>query len=591
MANKKLSEKELEEILLNLSDNEDDVDVDKYTDSESDSEVDNYSVASELSDTQSEFEDIDANNSANNSESNNANNDIETESDNQDEPIKFFGKDGTEWSRSAFPTGRARAHNIIKGSLSKVCLPQGVLIEEPVDAFLLYINKQIVDKIVNYTNQEAIRVIGPEKWKNCDSIELYAFIGLLITAGHLKSNYTNYDVLWNRIYGPPIFRATMGLKRFKLLLRFIRFDDKTSRSERRKKDKLAPIRDIWNLVNTNFKKFYTPGDNITIDEQLLPFRGRCSFRQYMPSKPDKYGLKIWWACDSENYYPLNGLPYVGKEGNNVAKNLGRQVVETLAEPFYRSKRNITCDNYFTDLDLAYNLLSNGLTLVGTVRKNKRFIPKEFQPHKSRDENSSVFGFTKKATLVSYVPKPKKSVIVLSTMHHSEEVSETDKHKPEIILKYNQTKCGVDSLDQMVHEYMCKRRTNRWPFAYFMNILDVSGVAAYVVWKKLFPSWNNKKHEKRRLFLINIAESLVVPEIQRRNLHGVSKTTKTCMLQFVPSTSTATEPRTIPENKKRRCHICPAKRARMQRQTCDRCNINVCNDHCKTTRVCSKCEQE
>lgn len=98
------------------------------------------------------------------------------------------------------------------------------------------------------------------------------------------------------MYGPPIFRATMGLKRFTFLLRFIRFDDKTSRSLRRQKDELAPIRDIFNKINNNLKKMYTPGENITVDEQLVPFRGRCPFKQYMPAKSVKYGMKIWWAC-------------------------------------------------------------------------------------------------------------------------------------------------------------------------------------------------------------------------------------------------------------------------------------------------------
>ena len=95
---------------------------------------------------------------------------------------------------------------------------------------------------------------------------------------------------------------------------YLRFDDKATRSERREKDKLAPIRDVWEAVNKNLMKHYLPGDNVTVDEQLVPFRGRCRFRQYMASKPDKYGLKIFWIADSKTFYPLKGLPYLGKEG-------------------------------------------------------------------------------------------------------------------------------------------------------------------------------------------------------------------------------------------------------------------------------------
>ena len=84
-----------------------------------------------------------------------------------------------------------------------------------------------------------------------------------------------------------IFRATMGINKFKQILRFIRFDDKTTHTFRRAKDKLAQIRDIFEECNKNLRKFYLPGENITIDKQMVGFRGKCSFRQYLPSKPDK----------------------------------------------------------------------------------------------------------------------------------------------------------------------------------------------------------------------------------------------------------------------------------------------------------------
>ena len=39
------------------------------------------------------------------------------------------------------------------------------------------------------------------------------------------------------------------------------------------------------------------GAFVTIDELLKPFRGRCSFWQYMPSKLDKYGMKLF-CCET-----------------------------------------------------------------------------------------------------------------------------------------------------------------------------------------------------------------------------------------------------------------------------------------------------
>lgn len=97
------------------------------------------------------------------------------------------------------------------------------------------------------------------------------------------------------------------------ILHFLRFDKKASREQRRATDKLAPITDIWELFVAQLPKFYIPGTDITVDEQLLPFRGKCPFRQYIPTKPAKYGIKVWSACDSETSYPLKGE--VTSEGN------------------------------------------------------------------------------------------------------------------------------------------------------------------------------------------------------------------------------------------------------------------------------------
>ena len=38
---------------------------------------------------------------------------------------------------------------------------------------------------------------------------------------------------------------------------------------------------------------------------MIGFRGRLSFRQYMPAKPTKYGIKVWMVADSGNGYVLN----------------------------------------------------------------------------------------------------------------------------------------------------------------------------------------------------------------------------------------------------------------------------------------------
>ena len=145
---------------------------------------------------------------------------------------------------------------------------------------------------------------------------------------------------------------------------------------RTEQDKAALIRDVWTMFNSNLSKMYKPTENSTIDEQLYPYRGHTKFTQYIPSKPAKYGIKIWWICDAETAYPLKGIIYTGKRGNVRGKNQSERDVKELAALFKNSGRNITMYDYFTTLPVAKHLLLWKSTITDTLRQNKPHIPKQ-----------------------------------------------------------------------------------------------------------------------------------------------------------------------------------------------------------------------
>lgn len=518
----------------------------------------------------------------------------------------FTSKDDTKWDKMPNPESPEEICDKGDSSFDKLNIPDNIEVISPMDFFQLYFTDEVCAEIVKWTNMAALRFYKSyEDWKMVDKVELHAFIGLLITAGHMKSCNENYRNFWHPFYGSKIFKATMGLTRFEQLLRFIRFDDKSTRSARRKIDKLAPIRNVWEKVTANFKKYYTPSQTLTIDEQLMPCRCRCSFIQFMPKKPDKYGIKIFWICDCRTAYPLQGLVYTGKNGDKRTVDLAKIVVETLCESYYGTNRNITTDNYFTSYPLAKSLLSNGLKLVGTLKKNKTCVPVEFLPNRVKKEGSTMFGFQKDVTLVSHVPRVGKAVLFLSTLHHNNDIITEDVKKPisRINKHYNATKSGVDTMDQMVHEYMTKRKTNRWPFSFFMNLLDVSNIAAYTLWYKKYPHWNAKKSNKRNLFLRALGEEMVTEHvIRRQKIVQLREASRQAIVEFLnhvqggkavkrkaefdAETIVSSSP---PEVKRRRCHLCPSQKSKMQKQFCHKCNRNCCNEHSTFTRQCLDCK--
>lgn len=336
----------------------------------------------------------------------------------------FLGKDKvTKWNRSPPPRSvRRGSHNLIThlpGVKGNARVAKTV-----VDCWNCLFTEEMLDMIVRYTNQY-IQTIADQysrerDIKPTDVIELRAFIGLVYLAGAYRGNRQSLEELWGKDGdGVEKFGLVMSLKRFKTLIRCLRFDDRNTREERKKIDRLAPVREIFKKFVKSCKESYILGENVTIDEMLPGFRGKCPFRQYIPSKPNKYGIKCFALVDAKLYYTYNIEIYAGKqpEGPFSISNKPSEVVKRLAEPLFGSGRNITADNWFTDMDLVSYLKQKKISYVGTVRKNKRQLPPEFVATKGRTQFTSLFGFNDGKTLVSYVPNRNKNVILVSTCHN------------------------------------------------------------------------------------------------------------------------------------------------------------------------------
>ncbi|XP_064867074.1 piggyBac transposable element-derived protein 4-like [Oncorhynchus nerka] len=451
--------------------------------------------------------------------------------------------------------------------------------------FRLFVTPAIERIIVDMTNLQGVRKYG-DGWRPMDSTDLRAYVGLLILAGVYRSRGEAAASLWDAESGRTVFRATMPLKVFHKYSRLLRFDDRQSRPARLATDRLAAIREVWNLWEERLPALYNPGPDVTVDEQLVPFRGRCPFRQYIPSKPAKYGIKSWVACDAKSSYAWKMQVYTGKAaGGGPEKNQGARVVLDLTQGL-PAGHNVTCDNFFTSYELGQRLLERNLTMVGTVRKNKAELPPALLESKGRQVLSSRFAFTPTATLVSYQAKRNKNVLLLSTLHAEPDVSDRRDRKPALILDYNCNKGGVDNLDKVVGTYSCRRMTARWPLVIFHNILDVSSYNAFVIWREIKPDWMPGKRNKRRVFLEQLGKALVKPLIQRR--HRLPRTQAASALVKVLQSATAEARPPAREqaagpaaaappvaSKRKRCQLCPPKKDAKTHTTCCRCKKYIC----------------
>ncbi|XP_040268703.1 piggyBac transposable element-derived protein 4-like [Bufo bufo] len=373
--------------------------------------------------------------------------------------------------------GRAAAADVIKMTpgITKFAMTR---VSDIKTCFELFMPLSLKKVIIAMTNLEGKKVHG-NMWNDINEECLDAYIGVLLLAGVYRSYNEATDSLWYKSRGRYIFPATMSLHTFRMISRVFRFDNRDTRA---KSDKLAPIRDVWEKWVQLLPLMFNPGPQVTVDERLIPFRGNCPFRQYMSSKPAKYGIKIWAACDAKTSYAWNLQIYT--ESGIPEKKQGQRVVLDLTTGL--RGHNITCDNFFTSYDLGQELLRRKLTMVGTIKKNKPELHTEILQVKERAPLSSKFAFTDTTTVVSYCPKNNNNVILMSTFHKDAAVSSRSDKKPTIILDYNKNKGGVDNLDKLTATYTCQRMTRRWPMAVFSNILDVSAYNAFVLWTHIHP---------------------------------------------------------------------------------------------------------
>ena len=514
----------------------------------------------------------------------------------------FISRSGMTWNCAVPPPSKTKRANIVREPAGPSIAARNQT--DPVDIFRMFLTPEIMSRVLEFTNAEGRRraeakQLPPEDWKPVTKEELDVVVGLLYMCGIFGMSKVSLRRIWTRTpVQNPIFPAVMSGMRFAEILSLLRFDDKDTREARRAVDKFAPIRDVWDSFAEQCRTMYNPSAYLTVDEQLLGFRGRCPFRQYIKSKPDRYGIKLWLCADAETYYVSNIMPYLGREDRNNAKTcaLGTEVVVKLLQPLENSGRNVTCDNFFTNVQLADMLYDKKLTLLGTMRKSNRDVPNEFFASKSREVGSSLFAFSASKTLVSYVPKRNRAVVLLSTMHNDDKLDDKTK-KPEIIMEYNRTKGGVDSVDQLCHKYTVKRPTRRWPMCVFYGILDIAAVNTFIVFLHNNPDFHPKVTCKRRIFLESLAMDLMKPQLEyrRENPAGLGDHTRTAMSTVgypVVCLPKPARPRTTRAAalKRKRCHYCPVSKDRKVFTECDVCHNRVCPEHGETTSktVCIDC---
>jgi len=138
------------------------------------------------------------------------------------------------------------------------------------------------------------------------------------------------------------------------------------------------------------------------------------------------------------------------------------------------------------------------------------------------------------------------------MHSQPDIESTSDQKPSIIMFYNKTKGGVDTLDRMVRSYSTKRMTRRWPLVLFYNTNDVSAINAFIIWQGIIHENGNTCMRQRRNFLICLGKELCGITDEAQPVAQISATRKRNVTPAGNGTSL---------NTRARCTLCDRKKDR------------------------------
>ncbi|XP_041102639.1 uncharacterized protein LOC121313928 [Polyodon spathula] len=188
--------------------------------------------------------------------------------------------------------------------------------------------------------------------------------------------------------------------------------------------------------------------------------------------------------------------------------LSGYVILGVMQPYIGKGRNITTDNFFMSLKLAKQLQDRKTSLVGTVNSIRRELPPSALDLDTECYSSRLLKHSG-CTLTVYKCKPRKNVILMSTLHPSIAIGNDAKKIPETVQFYNSTKFGVDIVDQMSQKYSVKAGSRRWPVQVFYNIMDLAAINSWILYKETTGKWIS-----RRNYILQLAEELQLAHLRK-----------------------------------------------------------------------------
>ena len=465
--------------------------------------------------------------------------------------------------------------------------------------FQLFFSQAVWELIVSETNRYAEQSLSEKstshqsQWTPTTIPEMMAFVALLMCMGiNRRPQYNMYWSKWDILHS-AIYPATMSRNRFQAILNFLHLanNEEARKSKDSSPDKLVKVRKFIQMIVPSFLCHYKPGQNLSPDETMIKFKGRLLFKQYMPKKPTKWGIKCFSLNESDTGYTCAWQIYTGSQSQTATTAdserqseadhparvpLPGQVVLELLNGLDNRGHCIFADNWYTSPALVNKLTQRGFGFCGTVRYSTQGVsnfanPKKFPMAKGQNPR-----FYDKSGQLCVTWQDKKRVTLLSNYGDCSVTSKQirckksptgyrDISKPNGVIEYNKHMGGTDLAGQQCVYYAHAHRSVKWWKRVFLAILDICVLNARILY--------NSIHTNRTLSNVDFRMYLI---------QGLLLTWKNGPVTHVqmsnPCVSEGAQhfPGKNVTGKKRDCIVCSTKAQRRQTRTiCKQCDKPMC----------------
>lgn len=312
---------------------------------------------------------------------------------------------------------------------------------------------------------------------------------------------------------------------------------------------------------------------------MIKYSGRLSFRQYMPAKPIKRGVKVWMLCDANTGFLSKFEVYLGRQNNRTEHGLGHNVVTNLTSHLQNTRRWLFFDNYFTGLPLLEHLLADGLYACGTIRVNRLGYPKDLKkPREVRDRGDMKILQKGDSNLTATVWKDKRLVYHLSTLSSPTDIHDAQRRVHGRVLQLKQPH-SVYAYDQFRAKYSVGRNGKKWWRYLFWFMLNCCIVNANIMYQMVSRRVTKRKRYSHLDFRQELVRGLIGGYAKRKRSRGDAQNQGGAVDQenIVAHVSCHMESR------RTTCkyHSRVLKERRETVYGCSVCKVHLCRDGCHT----------